>query len=628
MWLGPVRQRKRGGAAPTFMVLFRDLQAGRDRNAPFKPGTHLGDSAVWVELPIALLPILFLGQIWRNGRVQACIECPREVFRVRLSDPKEFLLGHRERVGGSNEAVLPGVVYPIGEAPRPGHGSRGSPCLHLPMYDRSGRRREDHWVVLPCLEVARFFYATSSRLARALFSASPRSSSIAEISWDGSDSHLGDLYDPERTATSLTEEGIGRLRLRESMRRSDLPVVSRLAFSAVARRGFRRVSDSYVRNMHSDGRGVVEAFPPFVGEAEWYASGIWYHTESERGRRDDRFLVLALHHCDAPFPFEFVEVVSDSFVKVDAGAKVGGKSAGAASAVRESYKQSRNPRRIKRIVDAEEVTARSTRVVHMAGPERFGSLRQLGIEVRPERVASFPVPAGRSADKAADVDGAVGEPTYNEDALPQVEVEVGPQSAPRTDWARIYPGFDDFVEAVELAASRGKMRLEWRAVDTFGEADFRRGISSLETARDGKPFSRWVYIDSDTEQPRHVMIAELVADVQYAYVVEIERRPEGKPETFAYLVLSREHGERFTDDHVRDVLTACRRCEGVWRRWGEKALPSFRWGARNHPPLPAGDEDREYFISEAAAAILAKVMEVLHGRPESGDAGVVQAEVF
>ncbi len=176
--------------------------------------------------------------------------------------------------------ALAGTRYPVG-----GHG-RGW-CLELRI------EADDTRVVVPVLEVLRFYYGTSSALLNALLSCDfDRAFSL--------------VRDPAR---SRPDCGDGRCTvcLRPAMAKKDAQVVAALVSSEVARRCARRIFPSLVFSYRRFGNAYPKVYPPFEGPTAARLGGLWLGSPGQR-----LFLALEIQHSELPASVQEIALLREA----------------------------------------------------------------------------------------------------------------------------------------------------------------------------------------------------------------------------------------------------------------------------------------------------------------------------
>lgn len=218
--------------------------------------------------PISALPMLAIGDIWHEGRRIAAPDYQTESFkRLRIApDTTAFVK--------SGLAIDEHFLLPL--AQHPWHRSHTqSYCVAVDMDE--GRR-----LLVPCVELIRFYFGSSSNLLQRLFTGPLRQETLwVSKRLNPANHHLHLVLANRISGASATD--IGRI------------AESSLAWRAAA--GIYASCQKATVQRHP-------AYPytgfPFEGTTDLTASGIWLPFGDQP---DSTFLVYRLRSCSFPFPF-------------------------------------------------------------------------------------------------------------------------------------------------------------------------------------------------------------------------------------------------------------------------------------------------------------------------------------
>lgn len=231
--------------------------------------THHGyyQRRVWVS--VGTLPLLRVGDIWQDGELVAEPDYELEAFQgVQIDDDTTQLIK-----AGLNLDER-GFLLPLGEHPWHRQATQ-SYCLSV---DLPGSRQ----LVIPCMELIRFYFGSSSGLLTKVFLPPLlRESLYTEAQFNKRNRQLSlDLAD--RISGSSASD-IGRIHLEPAAWRSAAHIGASMLKASVA------------------GQAVYpQAFFPFEGKTNLVAAGKWLSFE---GRDKATFVVFSLRSCSYPFPF-------------------------------------------------------------------------------------------------------------------------------------------------------------------------------------------------------------------------------------------------------------------------------------------------------------------------------------
>jgi hypothetical protein len=215
------------------------------------------------------LPLLRIGDIWRAGRLEARPDYQLESFSDLQIDQATT---HLVKAGLNLDDQ--GFLLPIAE--HPWHMQ----CTHsyCVMVDLPGNRR----LIIPCIELIRFYFGSSSGLITKLF-----------------------LPPLERKAlynNPQFDKPTGRLvlELADRISGSSAADIGRLHMDPIAWRAALHIGSSALQASLSKQNVYPQAFFPFEGKTTLIAAGKWL---SFGEQSQSTFIVYNLRSCSRPFPF-------------------------------------------------------------------------------------------------------------------------------------------------------------------------------------------------------------------------------------------------------------------------------------------------------------------------------------
>jgi hypothetical protein len=222
---------------------------------------------VWIS--VGTLPLLSIGDIWRDGQLEMRPDYELEHFTdLEINSDTAVLI----KAGLNLEEK--GFLLPRSEHPWHMQCTQ-SYCL---MVELPHNRR----LIIPCMELIRFYFGSSSNLVTKLF--------LPPLSRDA-------LY-----ANPHFDKATGHLTLQLAANISGVSAadVGRLHMDPVAWRTAAYVGTSLLKASVS-GQGVYpQAYFPFEGRSTLIATGKWLSFKEEPRAT---FIVYSLRSCSYPFPF-------------------------------------------------------------------------------------------------------------------------------------------------------------------------------------------------------------------------------------------------------------------------------------------------------------------------------------
>jgi hypothetical protein len=237
---------------------------------------------VWIS--VGTMPMLRVGDIWCNGELVARPEYEIEYFSNLHVDRST---AHLVKSGLNLDER--GFLLPLAEHPWHMHCTQS----YSVMLDLPNNRR----LIIPCLELIRFYFGSSSRFLTQLFLPPiERSGFYTNPTFDKLRKHL--TFDLADKMSGSSAADIGRLHL------------DPIAWHAATLIGTSALSASVSR---------LAVYPqthfPFEGSTNLSVNGKWLSFE---GQAKSTFLVYSLRSCSHPFPFKSLSyyMSSDSMLKI------------------------------------------------------------------------------------------------------------------------------------------------------------------------------------------------------------------------------------------------------------------------------------------------------------------------
>jgi hypothetical protein len=222
---------------------------------------------VWIS--VGTLPLLGIGDVWREGKLEASPDYQRECFADLLIDESSV---HLIKAGLNLEDQ--GFLLPLSE--HPWHlNCTHSYCVMVNLSD--GRR-----MIIPCVELIQFYFGSSSGLIRNLF--------LPPL--QRQDLYLDSKFNP------LTKRLV--LELADKVSGASAADIGRMHLDPVAWRAALHVGTSALKASVSGQTVYPQGFFPFEGRTTLVASGKWL---SFGDRSNATFIVYQLRSCSHPFPF-------------------------------------------------------------------------------------------------------------------------------------------------------------------------------------------------------------------------------------------------------------------------------------------------------------------------------------
>jgi len=270
-WFGDVSYAGRsGGRSPMVAVTL-----ARGHQGQWIRTDIVDDSPLTASIPIAYLRLLRIGDIWVSGQ------------RVGTDPGSTRITFENLQIDDSTTSVLPAGL-PVAE-------DGGKPAYLLPFSDFDGHRGhtgafcarvrlpEGGFLVVPCMELIRFYFGDSGLLLKRLFSGATATDNLYLSAW--------------RSDVS----GAAHLTLAPGLPFPAARTVARIAFDRQAARAAAWIAKSGVTAAAHSERYYPRTAFPFKGETNFTVEGRWLGGGERRV-----FLVERILQCSHPFPFEWL----------------------------------------------------------------------------------------------------------------------------------------------------------------------------------------------------------------------------------------------------------------------------------------------------------------------------------
>lgn len=266
---------------PTVQVVISPLGDAslRDPAKLASVGAVVDAERITVRIGVGQLPYLKIGSLWRNGSCLPYGARKEHIFRLSVEKGTAGLFSAHRIV--DDGPLVPPSHHRVGEA-------AGAFCVTVAYGG------DPHGLIIPALELLRFYYAASTPLARAIL--------MGDFF-----QNLNTLIDPYHSAYNLETSAVV-LTVRRPIHDIEGWLIGRMLIAPEAKQCLKGLRISMVRQNAKGHKGIYPiARFPFSGPTSLKicckpvkaADGRW------------RFLALSLEHCTAPFPFERLIVGRD-----------------------------------------------------------------------------------------------------------------------------------------------------------------------------------------------------------------------------------------------------------------------------------------------------------------------------
>lgn len=517
-WLGSIQ--KNLGITTELMIqvvispyrLDPDVSFGRDLSDINE--TNLNEQRI-IRVGIGQLPVISIGSIWKNGICQKYSAGHRHIYErlnISLDKTREITAGCK--IYG--QYLIPYDQY-----------RTGSPGPATPMFalEHEGDR---FGILIPMVEVLRFYYAVSTNLSHFVFSGNIKH-------------NLGSVLREDRC---IYDDGLDEvvLGIRQHVTDDESWHLARMLNSTIAYSACCRVHDHLIKDSINNDFPHVKTGFPFEGYTDL---SVTCKRIRSPGDGKWRYLVLSLNYCTADFPFKDLTVIrdNDGSQAVDSSEDIPldqKQPYRRKEASNDSYKASFQNR-----VDTNvNISARQFPVINA----RFSFIngRKPNKMTKEQcRYHNVPAPMQKNSVKSF----GTGNGTYEQSSE---SVQKGNLKLEQTH-DRVRPeNFVLFVEAINELNEMDGIMAAMRDL-SIGGYDFVPLLKSSDSWQ-------WSYLDSRKKIKRRVVAADIVHSEQYFTLVEIEAR---KSESFVAAIIYA-GSSRLSDDKFKYLIRKLIKKKGIW----------------------------------------------------------------
>lgn len=434
-WFGPIAfpDRLTRRRHPSVLVYLSKVVAPsplEDTSVLLRPdSTHpAGQQAKkWVSVGTTLL--LRIGDLWQDQTLVARPTYEEATFEGLMIDRDHVSLVKAGLSFDDGKFLLPLAQHPW-------HiNNTHSYCVRVALPD-------DRFMVVPCMELVRFYFGSSSELISRLFAPPLARSGLH-----------GKAY--------ISQRGHMSLELAERIPKASAEDVARIAGSDAAWRAAALVPSSCLK-ASAAGRDIYpQAIFPFEGETTLQVVGKWLpQGDAERST----FLAYQLRSCSHPFPFKSLRYTQNRGISQvptksssDTPMSQGARPQRAAGRANASTLQEH---------DASSTLAPTTRAV--TGRRRFPDLDHKFVQAARQTPNALPPPAAHAGSTSSVPDMAVGLPGSQQRIRPVslVDVKARPQ-ADAPNFLRLVISAVEEIDGMEMRLLQGQDHDAWTIPPTL-----------------------------------------------------------------------------------------------------------------------------------------------------------------
>lgn len=519
-WFGGVERNPQVPSEPKIQLIISPVVAGATDFAASNAVNH--EERRSISIGVGQLPLVTVGSLWQNHRCLVEEAGRSKTFpNLAISPDTVRLVKSDAKVGGHQ--LIRKRFHQIG-------AGLAANCLAIEWHG------DPYGIIVPVAEIIRFYYATSTDLAKAIFA--------------GDFTHeLSSIVNPAECGFDDQEKRC-YLKLRKEFADPDAWIIGRILNCPEASEGAALVHDSMILEaVQNKSRLHPDAAFPFIGSTNLRARVKAMRTPDDSGWR---YIVFALEHCTGPFPFDAITCDRDnSNLRPEEGKDLPDDQ-------KEPAYPAKQPSG-KDVTDGElqsdDEPSNYIQSAVVALPEdRFGALAGMELE-KPEKEMCHYFSAGTVRPLTLPTDAlGTGNGTYMDNSVTPSSVEtrhVRQEAMPAS-----FENFGAMVQHLNgFPGCQARLRPRTDA------------IAYIPLTKPHRAW-QWSYLDSELQQRRAVAIADITSEQRVCSLIEFQWR-EG--ESFKLAMVSLPSGARVSNELMCLLLQMLAKKDGRWNR--AKPLP-------------------------------------------------------
>ncbi len=471
-----------------------------------------------IQIGVGQLPFISIGSVWKNGFIQSFKAGTEKIIDdVNINDETIKIVNANHKIGG--KYLIPPNYYKFGKE-----------GLYSKLIAIKNSKGDPFGILIPVIEVIRFYYALSTHLSHAVFS--------------GAFKHnINSLINPQNSGY-IKEESRCILHLRKHITDEEGWVIGRILKSKEAFYGANQPFDDIMQNSINYRWIHVSSAFPFTGFTNLTARTKNICSITEDGWKT---LILELKYCTASFPFENATFPrdNDNNTETDPNNRLPPEAKSSAWPISKSEeadgsKDLQNKQEPNALCSNETITLPTNRFAAIDGkkpdkPEKEQCRYMSGLVIPNE-------------DHESDALGT-GIPSSNDSSIGRGNI------IPQRTRAKSLPAsFESFKAAIELLNQKDGVSAYIRPLNNL--------IEYMPLTKSPR-YRQWAYLDSKTYRRRQVIAANIEYQNHHYILLEFESR---KGENFRVALINVTSGDQITDIGLNKLLTRLAIEKGVWNK--------------------------------------------------------------
>jgi hypothetical protein len=489
-----------------------------------------------VKIGAGQLPCLTHGSMWRAGQrvAEHALSTRMQLRDISIEDGCVQLVQLNHDIGTTKDGLKSWLVPPFRYAlPKQVYQSY---CLAIE------HKGDPFGILVPAMEVIRFYYVPSTALAHVMFRGLLQPTSIRKV------------LNPVISGL-LDVDGKRRMVIARSMYMSnnDCVILGRILGDANAFAGAGQIHDSLLKAAANGKSPFARSNFPFRGTVNWTARVVNSSPQPDK----PRWLILEIERCNGALPFDELAVAPDN----------DNQKANPETDLPDNEKKIAFPRRPSSAaldpngeLQSDAAPAADVKPILFDNPSsRFDALA--GKHIIKITKKECPYKAGQLKSPFAPLgqDMGTGEGTYGETAIKPAEI--------------VLDMHDEEKERTRRKALEASFAVLYEVVDEINKIENAsahvRNSKAVATIPIPEPSKRrqWAWLSSSERKRREVMVVDVIAGERSGCVVEFSKRisKNGK-ESRAMGVLVCQGNGILSDGDLAYLLFALAEEQGVWKK--------------------------------------------------------------
>lgn len=466
-----------------------------------------------ISIGVGQIPLVHIGTLWENGRKLPIIAGHMDSFNLEINPDS---VGIARATAKINEQTL----IPFNDHAISSYG-KDSWCLHI------SHNNDPAGIIIPAMEIIRFYYATSTLLSKATFNGD------FVLAWNK-------LVNPDYTGMQGKRCVVHR---RSHVEDNDCWTIGRVQNAPEAYNGVMQVLDSILVE-HVNG---LPAHPktsfPFTGKTSIKARC------QQVGWKHKRWLILSLISCSGSFPFDELEVIADN----------DSSSADPKTDLSESEKKpawikhEKSPANIEKCLlqSGAEPEANTKKHKFDLPEERFMAINNKEIIKTLKSECRYKSGSLKTNITPTKTDAlGTGDGTYGQTGVTPIGISV--ENFKRRG---LPASFETLVAMLEIVNG---------VPSVSGNLHHFACDNGLLEATLTKPSNRrqWAYLDSKKSGIRRFMVADLTVGSKHCCLIEVERRPASPSDTYLVEIIFHQDWHMPNSIELTELAIRLSKCDG------------------------------------------------------------------